>query len=148
MTLRTVIADDEPLAQQRLKVLLATDQEIQIVVECRNGNQVVAQLKANPVDLLFLDIQMPGRDGFGVIEDIGLPNMPKTVFVTAHNEYAVEAFKVHALDYVVKPVERQRLESALTRVKERVQLQEAFLARQEISSVLKTLQRAMGQDPY
>src|SRR6266404_8721789 len=148
MTLRTVIADDEPLAQQRLKLLLATDQEIQIVVECRNGNQVVAQLKANPVDLLFLDIQMPGRDGFGVIEDIGLPNMPMTVFVTAHNEYAVEAFEVHALDYLVKPIERQRLGEALTRVKERVRLKEAFLARQEISSVLKTLQMVAGQSPY
>src|SRR6266481_6747140 len=148
MTLRTVIADDEPLAQQRLKLLLATDQEIQIVVECRNGNQVVAQLKANPVDLLFLDIQMPGRDGFGVIEDIGLPNMPMTVFVTAHNEYAVEAFEVHALDYLVKPIERQRLGEALTRVKERVHLNEAFLARQEISSVLKTLQMVAGQSPY
>src|SRR6266436_5383171 len=148
MTLRTVIADDEPLAQQRLKLLLATDQEIQIVVECRNGNQVVAQLKANPVDLLFLDIQMPGRDGFGVIEDIGLPNMPMTVFVTAHNEYAVEAFEVHALDYLVKPIERQRLGETLTRVKERVRLNEAFLARQEISSVLKTLQMVAGQSPY
>jgi len=148
MTLRTVIADDEPLAQQRLKLLLATDQEIQIVAECRNGNEVVAQLKANPVDLLFLDIQMPGRDGFGVIEDIGLPNMPMTVFVTAHNEYAVEAFEVHALDYLVKPIERGRLKEALAQVKERIRLKEAFAARQEISSALQALRTAAGQDPY
>ena len=141
MKLRTLIADDEPLARERLKLLLASDPEIEISGECRNGNEVVATLKSTPVDLLFLDIQMPGSNGFDVIENVGLPNMPLTVFVTAHNEFAVEAFAVHALHYLVKPVERQRLEEALTRVKERVQLQETFAARQEIYSVLKALQR-------
>jgi two-component system, LytTR family, response regulator len=148
MKLKTVIADDEPLARERLKLLLASDPEIELVGECRNGRDAVATLRSTQIDLLFLDVQMPGSGGFEVIEAIGLANMPMTVFVTAYNEYAVEAFKVHALDYVVKPVERQRLERTLTRVKERLQLQEAFLARQEISSVLKTLQRAMGPDPY
>jgi two-component system LytT family response regulator len=148
MKLRTVIADDEPLARDRLKLLLSSDAEIEIIEECRNGKEVVAILKSNQIDLLLLDIQMPGRGGFDVIEAVGLANMPMTVFVTAHNEYAVEAFEVHALDYLVKPIERQRLEEALTRVKERVRLQEAFLARQEISSVLKALQTAAGQGPY
>jgi two-component system LytT family response regulator len=148
MKLRTVIADDEPLARDRLKLLLSSDAEIEIVKECRNGKEAVATLKSTQVDLLFLDIQMPGGGGFDVIEAIGLANMPMTVFVTAHNEYAVEAFEVHALDYLVKPIERQRLGEALTRVKERVRLNEAFLARQEISSVLKTLQMVAGQSPY
>jgi two-component system, LytTR family, response regulator len=146
--MRTIIADDEPLARERLRLLLASDREIEIVTECRNGKEVVAYLKANPIDLLFLDIQMPGRDGFQVIEDIGLPHMPMTVFVTAHNEYAVEAFEVRALDYLVKPIERKRLQEALVHVKERIRLREAFAARREISAALQALRTAAGQDPY
>jgi two-component system LytT family response regulator len=148
MKLRTVIADDEPLARERLKLLLSSDAEIDIVEECRNGKEVVATLKSARIDLLFLDIQMPGSSGFDVIESVGSANMPMTVFITAHSEYAVEAFKVHALDYLVKPIERQRLEAALLRVKERIRLQEAFLARNEISSVLKALQTATEPRTY
>jgi two-component system, LytTR family, response regulator len=148
MKLRTVIADDEPLARERLRLLLSSDAEIEIVEECRNGKEVVATLKSARIDLLFLDIQMPGSSGFDVIETVGSANMPMTVFVTAHSEYAVEAFKVHALDYLVKPIERERLQGALLRVKERIQLQEAFLARQEISSVLQALRTAAEPPSY
>jgi len=145
MILRTMIADDEPLARERLRMLLARDPDIDIVAECRNGNEVVTSLKAAKTDLLFLDIQMPGRDGFEVIEDIGPANMPITVFVTAHNEHAVNAFEVHALDYLVKPIERKRLEQALARVKERVQLEEAFAAREQISSAVEALRQVAVQ---
>ena len=150
MTLRTVIADDEPLARERLKLLLAADCDLEIVAECRNGSDAVTTLKTIPVNLLFLDIQMPGKDGFDVIEEIGLPNMPMTVFVTAHNEYAVDAFEMHALDYLVKPIEQKRLAEALSRVKKRIQLEEAFAAREEISSALRALRTAAGreQEPY
>jgi two-component system LytT family response regulator len=148
MKLRTLVADDEPLARERLKLLLASDREIEISGECRNGNEVVDTLKSTPIDLLFLDIEMPGSSGFEVIEEVGLPKMPLTVFVTAHNQFAVEAFAVHALHYLVKPVERERLEEALSRVKERVQLQEAFAARQEIYSVLKALQPPAVRPSY
>jgi two-component system LytT family response regulator len=148
MTLRTVIADDEPLARERLKFLLASDDEIKIMSECRNGKEVVAALKVNPIDLLFLDIQMPGSGGFDVMEDVGLRNMPMTVFVTAHHEYAVEAFKVHALDYLVKPIEPKRLSETLAKVKERIQLKEAFAARQEIISALQALRSTAGHEQY
>ena len=141
MTLRTMIADDEPLARERLKMLLAPDPEIDVVAECRNGSEVVKWLKAAKTDLLFLDIRMPGRDGFEVIEAIGPASMPITVFVTAHNEHAVNAFEVHAMDYLVKPIERKRLEQTLARVKERVQLQEAFAAREQISSAVEALRQ-------
>jgi two-component system, LytTR family, response regulator len=141
MTLRTMIADDEPLARERLRMLLAPAPDIDIVAECRNGSEVVKSLKAAKTDLLFLDIQMPGRDGFEVIEEIGPANMPLTVFVTAHNEHAVNAFKVRALDYLVKPIERKRLEQTLARVKERVQLEEAFAAREQISSAVEALKQ-------
>jgi two-component system, LytTR family, response regulator len=146
--MKTAIADDEPLARERLKLLLAVDRDIEIVADCRNGSEVVAALKSSKLDLLFLDIQMPGKTGFDVIEEIGLPNMPITVFVTAHNEFAVEAFKVNALDYLVKPVERKRLEEALVRVKERIRMQEAFATREQISSLLKSMQTATGRDAY
>jgi two-component system, LytTR family, response regulator len=148
MSLRTVIADDEPLARERLKFLLASEPEIEIVADCRNGNEVVAALKAKRVDLLFLDIRMPGKDGFDIIEQIGLPNMPRTVFVTAYSEYAVEAFKVHALDYLMKPIERERLDETLARVKERIRLDETFAAREEISSVLQALRTGPGNEHY
>jgi two-component system, LytTR family, response regulator len=146
--MKTVIADDEPLARERLKLLLASDRDIEIVADCRNGPEVVTALKTSKRDLLFLDIQMPGKNGFEVIEEIGLPNMPVTVFVTAHNEFAVEAFEVNALDYLVKPVERKRLEEALARVKERIRMQEAFATREQISSLLKSMQTSAGKDAY
>jgi two-component system, LytTR family, response regulator len=141
MMLKTMIADDEPLARERLKMLLAPDPCIDIVAECRNGSEVVKWLKAAKTDLLFLDIQMPGRDGFEVIEEIGPAHMPMTVFVTAHNEHAVNAFKVRALDYLVKPIERKRLQQTLARVKERVQLEEAFAAREQICSTVEALKQ-------
>lgn len=148
MRLKTVIADDEPLARERLKLLLASDPEVEIIAECRNGNEVVSTLKTAHADLLLLDIQMPAKDGFGVIEEIGLPRMPRTVFVTAHNEYAVGAFDVHAIDYLVKPIQRKRLDAAMARVKERIRLDEAFAAREELSSVLQALRGDPGKDRY
>jgi two-component system, LytTR family, response regulator len=91
---------------------------------------------------------MPGKDGFEVIEEIGPVNMPITVFVTAHNEHAVNAFEVHALDYLVKPIERKRLERTLARVKERVQLEEMFAAREQISSAVEALRQAAFQPEH
>ncbi len=85
MRLRTLIADDEPLARERLRFLLSNDPEIEVVEECRNGREVVAALKGKTIDLVFLDIQMPGNTGFEVIESVGAAQMPMTVFVTAHN---------------------------------------------------------------
>jgi two-component system LytT family response regulator len=148
MSLRTVIADDEPLARERLKMLLAADPEIEIVAECRNGGEVLTALRANPADLLFLDIQMPVKNGFEVIEDIGLPNMPITVFVTAYNDYAASAFQVQALDYLVKPIEQKRFDDTLARVKRRIGLEEAFAAREGISAALTALRAAAGSEPY
>ncbi len=93
MKLRALIADDEPLARERIRFLLATDDQIEITGECRNGREVISALRDSPVDVLFLDIQMPGRGGFEVIEQIGAPNMPITVFVTAHDHFAVQCLR-------------------------------------------------------
>ena len=148
MTLKTVIADDEPLARERLRLLLASDPDVEIVAECRNGNEVVSALKASRMDLLFLDIQMPGKNGFSVIEELGQANMPTTVFVTAYNEHAVEAFEVHALDYLVKPIERKRLAESLVRVKKKASLEEAFALREQVSSVVEALRASTGHGSY
>ena len=149
MTLNTLIADDEPLARERLRFLLASDPEIEIVEECRNGREVVAALKARPVDLVFLDIQMPGNSGFEVIEEIGLMHMPMTVFVTAYNTHAVKAFEVHALDYLTKPIEPERLHDALLRVKERVASKAALATHLQLNSLLESLNGTRpGADPY
>src|SRR6516165_6492489 len=98
MKLKALIADDEPLARERLRFLLAGDEDLEIAGECRNGREAVATLKERSYDVLFLDIQMPGGSAFDVIEQVGMARMPVTVFVTAHNHYALQAFDVHALD--------------------------------------------------
>jgi len=134
--------DAELLARERLRFLLSHDQEIEIVSECRNGREVLAALKDSQIDLLFLDIQMPGRGGFEVIEQTGPAKMPITVFVTAHNHYAVRAFEVHALDYLTKPVDPERMQATLAHVKERFASQKALLTQEQLKAVLATLETA------
>jgi len=140
MKLRTLIADDEPLARERLRFLLSIDEEVQIVSECRNGREVIEALKDSQIDLLFLDIQMPGRGGFEIFEHTGPARMPMTVFVTAHSDYAVRAFEVRALDYLTKPVEAERLRATLAHIKERFASQKALLTQEQLKSVLATLE--------
>jgi two-component system LytT family response regulator len=139
MKLSALIADDEPLARERLRLLLADDEEVDIAGECRNGREVVEALKQKHHDVLFLDIEMPGSSGFEVVEQIGAAQMPITVFVTAHNHYALKAFEVHALDYLTKPVEPERLRSALARVKERVAAHAALMTQEQLKSMLAAL---------
>ena len=119
---------------------------MEVAGECRNGREVIAALKESRFDVLFLDIQMPGRDGFEVIEQIGPVHMPVTVFVTAHNQYAVQAFEVHALDYLTKPVEPERLQATLVRVRERIASQAALMTQEQLKSVLTSLEQRVGQD--
>jgi two-component system LytT family response regulator len=140
MKIKALIADDEPLARERLRFLLSGQEEVEVAGECRNGKEAIAALKKSRFDVLFLDIQMPGRDGFEVIEQIGPAHMPVTVFVTAHNEYAVQAFEVHALDYLTKPVEPERLKATLVRVKERIASQAALMTHEQMKSVLNSLE--------
>ena len=141
MTIKTLIADDEPLARERIRTLLNTDPDVEVIQECRNGREVVAALKSTAIDLVFLDIEMPGSTGFEVIEKVGPAHMPTTVFVTAHNAYAVKAFEVHALDYLTKPVEPERLRAALIHIKERITAKTAMTTHTEFSNLLQTLNK-------
>jgi len=123
MAIRTLIVDDETLARDRLRQLLQTEPEIQIVGECGDGRQAVEAIRRESPDLVFLDIQMPELDGFEVLEAIENETMPVIVFVTAYDQFALKAFDFHAVDYLLKPFDRERfqaaLEHALTQVKQR-----------------------------
>ncbi len=116
--IQVMLVDDEPLALRGLKLRLAAFPEVEIIGECANGREAVKEIKAKSPDLVFLDIQMPGLDGFGVVRAmIGAP-APLFVFVTAYDKYAIDAFEANALDYIVKPVEEERLSDALHRARE------------------------------
>ena len=115
--IRTLIIDDVQLARERLKRCLAGEPEVQIVGECDNGTNAVASIRELSPDLIFLDVQMPALDGFGVLEALKGERVPAVVFVTAYNEYAIQAFDVNALDYLLKPVDCARLSKAVTRAK-------------------------------
>ena len=130
--IRTLIVDDEPLARERLRALLAERASFAIVGECRTGGEAVEALRAGGIELVFLDVQMPELDGFEVLQAIAPDAWPAIVFVTAYDEYALRAFDVHALDYLLKPFDRARFERALGRaeaeLRERSGPREARLA--------------------
>ena len=107
--LRVLIVDDEPLARRRLKTLLRDEAAIEVAGECEDGASAVAAATQLSPDVMFLDVQMPGMDGFAVIEALGPARCPAVVFVTAYDEYALKAFDVHAIDYLLKPFDRKRL---------------------------------------
>ncbi len=113
--IRALIADDEPLARKGLKKLLAAEQAVEVVAECEDGIQAVELIQERRPDVAFLDIQMPGLDGFGVVDAVGIARMPVTVFVTAYDLHAMRAFDVHAVDYLLKPVTAERLHVAVAR---------------------------------
>lgn len=114
-TLRTIIVDDESLARRGLAIRLQQIPQVDVIQECNNGMQALKAIAEHSPDLVFLDIQMPGMDGFDVIGQLQADNMPMIIFVTAFNEYAVDAFKVHAIDYVLKPIDDDRLHEAVER---------------------------------
>jgi len=117
--LRVLIVDDEPLARTRLRELLDDDPAVAIVAECGNGRDAVTAIQHEGPDVVLLDIQMPEMDGFAVVRAVGAEHMPAVVFVTASDAHAVRAFEVHAVDYVLKPVDRERFAEAMRRAKER-----------------------------
>jgi len=119
MKLTALIVDDEPLARERLRTLLATEPDLEVIGECVNGREAVAAVKKQRPDLLFLDIQMPELDGFQTLAQLASP-LPAVIFVTAFDEHAVKAFEVHALDYLLKPFKPARLRAAIARAREQL----------------------------
>ena len=122
--IKTLIVDDEPLARRNLRLLLEQDPQIKILDECRNGREAIQAINATNPDLIFLDIQMPEMDGFDVLESVGAEQIHSIIFVTAYDQYALKAFEVHALDYLLKPYDDVRFNKALAAAKAQVEQRE------------------------
>ncbi|MEM7260934.1 MAG: LytTR family DNA-binding domain-containing protein [Planctomycetota bacterium] len=117
--MRTLIIDDEPLARERIATLLADQDDFEVVAECSDGHEGIEAIKEHSPDLIFLDIQMPELDGFEMLEQLEEDELPGVVFCTAFDDHAVKAFEVHAIDYLLKPIDRERFEKALGKIRER-----------------------------
>ncbi|MBO9490635.1 response regulator transcription factor [Endozoicomonas sp. G2_1] len=143
--LNTLIVDDEPLARKGLKVRLSDYPEVNVVAECANGKQALEQVQALVPDLVFLDIQMPGMNGFEVVEAMMALDieMPLIVFVTAYDQYAINAFEVHALDYLMKPADEQRLAQAMLRIHQHLADK---AANQHKAQLVKLVSEVTGND--
>lgn len=115
--IRTIVADDERLAREKLRILLGSEPNIKLVAECHDGAQTVSAIRNLGADLLLLDIQMPGMDGFQVLEELSPGEMPVVVFTSAYDQYAIRAFEAHALDYLLKPFDQERLHHAIERAR-------------------------------
>ncbi|MCH8683731.1 LytR/AlgR family response regulator transcription factor [Pedomonas mirosovicensis] len=139
MTIRTILVDDEALAIQGLELRLASHPDVEIVDRCRNGREAIRSIKTHKPDLVFLDVQMPGFDGFGVIEGLMDIEPPLIVFVTAFDEFALKAFEAQALDYLLKPVDEARLAATLQRVRERLAERRASDETGRLRNLLKTV---------
>lgn len=139
MTIRTILVDDESLAIQGLKLRLEPHEDVEIIETCQNGREAIRAIKTHKPDLVFLDIQMPGFDGFSVVQGTIEIEPPLFVFVTAFSDHAIRAFEAQAVDYLLKPVEDQRLADALDRVRQRLgekkQVQEAERLREVLAEV-------------
>jgi two-component system LytT family response regulator len=122
MSIRTIIVDDVDLARERIKILLG-DAEIEIVAECANGREAIKAISSLKPELVFLDIQMPKISGFEVVETIGVEVMPVVIFVTAYDEFALRAFEINAVDYLLKPFDEARLKKAVARAKREIEQQ-------------------------
>jgi len=144
--LRVLVVDDEPLARRKLARFLEDEPLARCVGCCGSGEEALQRLREQPVDALFLDVQMPGLSGFELLERIAPEQLPPVVFVTAFDRYAVRAFEAAAVDYLLKPFDRERFKTALLRVRERAALREGAATRQQLRALLEALGgRAAGE---
>jgi two-component system, LytTR family, response regulator len=120
--IRALIVDDESLARHALREILEEDAAFQLLKDCKNGKEAVASIQRDKPDVVFLDVRMPVLDGFGVIEKVGVENMPITIFVTAYDQFAIKAFEAHALDYILKPFDEDRFRKTIDRMKRQLQV--------------------------
>jgi len=137
MSIRALIVDDEPLARTGVRQLVEPLDDVTIVGEAADGPEAVQQIEEQAPDLVFLDVQMPEMNGLEVVREVGVENMPLTIFVTAYDQYALDAFEAHALDYLLKPIEEERFEEALERARQQLRQQEADTLSQQLRGVLR-----------
>lgn len=137
--IRVIIVDDEPPARRRLRDLLKQEQDVEIVRECRNGREAITAVISEVPDLIFLDVQMPEVDGFAVVAALPEAYLPAIIFVTAYDEFALQAFEVHALDYLLKPFDQDRFQRSLMRARDRIALNRGGGEDAEIKALLYEL---------
>ncbi len=138
--------DDEPLARDRTRQLLEAEPDVEVVGECGSGENAVEVIERAGPDLVFLDVQMPGMDGFAVLERLSPGRLPAVVFVTAHDEHALKAFRVHALDYLLKPFDAERLRESLQRVREELRSAAPRVFERRLLSLLADWKPRAGRD--
>jgi two-component system, LytTR family, response regulator len=141
VTIRALIADDEPLARRGVRQLLEREPDVEVVAEARNGRETVHAVRTLRPDLLFLDVQMPGPDGFAVLRALDSTIPPAVIFVTAYDAFAVRAFEAHALDYLVKPLEEARFADAVQRTRDRLRSNAAVELSRRLSALLSAAER-------
>ncbi len=145
--IRTLIVDDEPLARERLRALLEDEPDLELVGECADGHEALAAVRQAEPDLVFLDIQMPELDGFGLVAQLDPAHLPAIIFVTAFDRFALRAFEVHALDYLLKPFDADRFHAAVERARQWIRRNERGELDQRLSALLADLKgTAKGQD--
>jgi two-component system, LytTR family, response regulator len=146
--LRVLVVDDEALARQRLEDLLRADSGVEIVGTADNGDAAINAIRTLKPDLVFLDVQMPGKTGFEVVREIGAERMPVTIFVTAYDQYALRAFEVAALDYLVKPFDDERFEQAVQRARRIIELEDVGRLSDQLLAVLQGEGRTPRKTEY
>src|SRR5690242_12298300 len=134
--IRALIADDEALARKFIRRILKDDRDFEIIGECANGKETVMMIREENPDVVFLDVQMPEMDGFAVLESIGIERLPEIIFTTAYEQYAIRAFELHALDYLLKPFDQARFKDAIEYAKERLRSETGNEGRMQISALL------------
>jgi two-component system, LytTR family, response regulator len=147
MTLRVLVVDDEAPARRRIRRLLAADPQIAVVGECGDGASAVTEILAARPDLVFLDVQMPEGDGFAVVRALPPGGLPAILFVTAHDQYALKAFDVHAVDYLLKPFTADRFRTALARARERIEKRTADAGLANLAETLRTRPAYLSRVP-
>lgn len=141
--LRILIVDDEPLARERVRAMLRSEPAAEIIGECGNGTDAIARIRQDRPDIVFLDMQMPGADGLQVVSQLPPGERPAIIFVTAHDRFAVDAFGVHATDYLLKPFDQERFRQALARATEQIRTRRAG----DLNTKLETLLAESGPAP-
>jgi two-component system LytT family response regulator len=139
--LTTLIVDDEPLARERLLSLLSNETDIEVLGQCRDGEEAVSAIHERHPDLVLLDVEMPRMDGFQVIDTIGPDRMPMVIFVTAYDQHAIRAFQVRALDYLLKPFDRERFSDALQRARTQIESQTNGDLGKRLLALMKDMRR-------
>lgn len=147
MEIRALVVDDQPVARERVISLLATEPDVEVVGTAASGIEAVDAVKRLSPDLVFLDLQMPELDGLGVVETIGPERMPLTIFVTAYDRYAIRAFEVHALDYLLKPFGRGRLQQAVARARQQLEQNRAGVLAERLAAMFDELKAPARQGP-